>query len=77
MHLWVENGNSESETVETLDVSSRGARFVTKKMYQAGEVIYVSLPSEDNRPPVKIRARVVWSVKGSRDCIYGVMYVSG
>lgn len=77
MHLWVENGNSESETVETLDVSSRGARFVTKKMYQAGEVIYVSLPSEDSRPPVKIRARVVWSVKGSRDCIYGVMYVSG
>lgn len=76
MHLWVENGNGESETVETLDVSSIGARFVAKKSYQAGEAIYVSLPSEDSRPPVKKRARVVWSVKGSRDCVYGVMYVS-
>jgi hypothetical protein len=74
MLLRVRNKQGESETAQTLDVSKGGVRFLSKRTYQVGDSVYLTLPSADKPVPVETRGCIVRAELTQRGTAYGVRF---
>ncbi len=74
MLLRVRNKQGESEVAQTLDVSKGGVRFLSKRTYQAGDVVYMTLPSADKAVPTETRGCIVRAELSQRGTAYGVRF---
>lgn len=74
MLLRVRNKQGGSETAQTLDVSKGGVRFLSKRTYQVGDTIYLTLPSSDKTTPAETRGVIVRAELSQRGTSYGVRF---
>ena len=74
MLLRVRDSHGESEVAQTLDVSRGGVRFLGKRQYRVGDVLYLTLPSINKAIPIETRGRVVRSQPGPRGTFCGVKF---
>lgn len=74
MILRVRNEQGQSETAQTLDVSKGGVRFLSKRTYQVGDPVYLTLPSADKTTPTETRGCIVRAELSQRGTAYGVRF---
>jgi len=74
MLLRVRNNQGESEVAQTLDVSKGGVRFLSKRTYQVGDSVYLTLPSADKTAPTETRGCIVRAELSQRGTAYGVRF---
>jgi PilZ domain len=74
MLLRVRNKQGEAETAQTLDVSKGGVRFLSRRTYQVGDSVYVTLPSADKTTPTETRGCIVRAELNQRGTAYGVRF---
>jgi hypothetical protein len=74
MLLRVRDSHGEREMVQTHDVSRGGVSFLGKRPHQVGDVLYLSLPSDDKPVPLETRGRVVRSQSSLRGTLYGIKF---
>lgn len=72
LRIRMENG--ESETVQTLDVSKGGLRFLSRRDYQVGSAVYLTLPSSEKASPTETRGCIVRAESRQRGTAYGVRF---
>ena len=74
MLLRVRNKQGGSETAQTLDVSKGGVRFLSKRTYQVGDTVYLTLPSADKAVATETRGCIVRAELSQRGTSYGVRF---
>ncbi|MCL5670098.1 MAG: PilZ domain-containing protein [Acidobacteria bacterium] len=75
MRLRVRTSWGVTDIAQTRDVSKGGLCFLSTKIFNATDEIYITLPFADNQAPVETKARIVWSSLASSGRYYGVAYV--
>ena len=77
MLLRVRNKQGEAETAQTLDVSKGGVRFLSRRTYQVGDPVNLTLPSADKTTPTETRGCIVRAELTQRGTAYGVRFEKG
>ena len=75
MRLRVRNNWGVTDIAETRNVSKDGLCFVTTRIFNVGDEIYVTLPFADNQTPVETPAIVVWTRLAEDGRYYGACYL--
>ena len=75
MRLRVRNNWGVTDIAETRNVSKDGLCFVTTRIFNVGDEIYVTLPFADNQTPVETPAIVVWTRLAEDGRDYGACYL--
>lgn len=75
MRLKVRNSWGVSDIAQTRDVSKGGLCFLTTKIFNVGDEVFITLPFADNQAPVETSARIVWTSMAASGRFYGVCYV--
>jgi PilZ domain len=64
-----------TDVAQTRDVSKTGLCFLSTKIFNPNDEIYITLPFADNQSPVETKGRIVWSSLASSGRYYGVAYL--
>ena len=75
MRLRVRTSWGVTDIAQTRDVSKGGLCFLSAKIFNATDEIYITLPFADSQAPVETKARIVWSSLATSGRYYGVAYV--
>jgi len=75
MRLRVRNIWGVTDIAQTRNVSKGGLCFVSTKVFNVDDELYITLPFADNQTPVETPARVVWTRVVESGRVYGVCYV--
>jgi len=75
MRLRVRTSWGVTDIAQTRDVSKGGLCFLSNKVFNASEEVYITLPFADNQAPVETKCKIVWSSLSSSGRHYGVAYV--
>lgn len=75
MLMRIRRGSGETEVVQTVDASTSGICFVSRRRYHLGEDIFLRLPPPRGEMPVETKGRIVRSVQTSEGQHYGVSYL--
>jgi Tfp pilus assembly protein PilZ len=75
MRLKVRNAWGVTDIAQTRDVSKGGLCFLSSKIFNVADELFITLPFADNQAPVETLARVVWTQVGATTRFYGVCYV--
>ena len=75
MRVRVRTSWGVTDIAQTRDVSKGGLCFLSTKVFNASDEVYITLPFADNQAPVETKSRIVWSSLASSGRYYGVAYV--
>ena len=75
MRLRVRNSWGVTDIAQTRNVSKGGLCFVSAKVFNVEDELFITLPFADNQTPVETPARVVWTRLTETGRFYGVCYV--
>lgn len=75
MRVRVRNSWGVADIAQTRDVSKGGICFLTPKIFNVGDEVFVTLPFADNQAPVETRGKIVWTLMATAGRYYGVAYV--
>ena len=75
MRLRVRNTWGVTDIAQTRDVSKGGLCFLSAKIFNVGDELYITLPFADNQTPVETPARVVWTRQAEDGRFYGACYL--
>ncbi|HEX5410572.1 MAG TPA: PilZ domain-containing protein [Terriglobia bacterium] len=75
MRLMVRNSWGVTDIAQTRNVSKGGLCFVSTKLFNVGDELFITLPFADNQAPVETPAKVVWTRVAKSGRYYGVCYV--
>jgi hypothetical protein len=75
MRLRVRNSWGVTDIAQTRDVSKGGLCFVSAKVFNVNDELFITLPFADNQAPVETPARVVWTRLEDAGRYYGVCYI--
>jgi len=75
MRLRVRSSWGITDIAQTRDVSKGGLCFLSNKIFNPTDEVYITLPFADNQAPVETKARIVWTSMASAARYYGVAYV--
>jgi hypothetical protein len=75
MRIRVRNVWGISDIAQTKDVSKTGLCFVSIQRFQVDDEVYITLPFVDRQVPVESKAKIIWTLEGSVERVYGVCYV--
>ncbi|HKT12645.1 MAG TPA: PilZ domain-containing protein [Terriglobia bacterium] len=75
MRLRVRNSWGVTDIAQTRNVSKGGLCFVSTKVFNVEDELFITLPFADNQTPVETPARVVWTRLTETGRFYGVCYV--
>lgn len=77
MRLRVRNSWGVTDIAQTRDVSKGGLCFLSSKIFNVADELFITLPFADNQTPVETPARVVWSAVAESGAgrFYGVCYI--
>jgi PilZ domain len=75
MKLKVHNSWGVSDIAQTRDVSKGGLCFLSTKIFNVGDEVYITLPFADNQAPVETLAAIVWTSMAASGRFYGVCYM--
>ena len=75
MRLRVRNSWGVTDIAQTRNVSKGGLCFVSTKVFNVDDELFITLPFADNQAPVETPARVVWTRVLESGRSYGVSYV--
>lgn len=75
MRLRVRNSWGVTDIAQTRNVSKGGLCFVSTKVFNVNDELFITLPFADNQAPVETPARVVWTRVAEAGRFYGVCYI--
>ncbi|TAM81051.1 MAG: PilZ domain-containing protein [Acidobacteria bacterium] len=75
MRLMVRNSWGVTDIAQTRNVSKGGLCFVSAKVFNVGDELFITLPFAYNQAPVETPARVVWTQLTESGRQYGVCYL--
>ena len=75
MRLRVRNSWGVSEIAQTRNVSKGGLCFLSSRIHNVDDELFITLPFADNQTPVETPARVVWTRMAESGRLYGVCYI--
>lgn len=75
MRLRVRSSWGVTDIAQTRNVSKGGLCFVSSKVFNVNDELFITLPFADNQTPVETPARVVWTRVGESGRFYGVCYI--
>ncbi|HEV2248238.1 MAG TPA: PilZ domain-containing protein, partial [Terriglobia bacterium] len=75
MRLMVRNSWGVTDIAQTCNVSKGGLCFVSTRVYNVGDELFITLPFADNQTPVETPAKVVWTRLGKSGRYYGACYL--
>jgi PilZ domain len=75
MQLRVRNNWGVTDIAQTRDVSKGGLCFLSTKVFNVGDELYITLPFADNQVPVETPAVVVWTRLAEDGRYYGACYL--
>jgi hypothetical protein len=75
MRLRVRNSWGVTDIAQTRNVSKGGLCFVSNKLFNVDDELFITLPFADNQTPVETPARVVWARVEASGRVYGVCYI--
>lgn len=75
MRLRVRTGWGVTDIAQTSNVSKGGLCFMSTKVFNVGDELFITLPFADSQAPVETPARVVWTRVEGTGRVYGVCYV--
>jgi PilZ domain len=75
MRLRVRNVWGITDIAQTRDVSKGGLCFVSTRVFNVDDELFITLPFADNQAPVETPARVVWTRVAEAGRFYGVCYI--
>ena len=75
MRLMVRNSWGVTDIAQTRNVSKGGLCFVSTRIFNVGDELFITLPFADNQTPVETLAKVVWTRVGKSGRYYGACYV--
>ena len=75
MRVRVRTSWGVTDIAQTRDVSKGGLCFLSTKVFNPGDEVYITLPFADNQAPVETKGRIVWSSLASAGRYYGVEYI--
>jgi len=75
MLVRIRRGSGETEVVQTVDASTAGICFISRRRYQVGEDVFLRLPPPRGQMPVETKGRIVRSLHLSAGQQYGVNYL--
>src|SRR5579875_1542842 len=75
MRLKVRNNWGVTDIAQTRDVSKGGLCFLSTKIFNVGDELFITLPFADNQTPVETPARIVWTAMAETGRYYGVCYI--
>ena len=75
MRVPIRDMRHETEMVQTVDASKSGLCVASKKVYQIGEEIHITLPFAEGQLPSEKKGKIVWRREGSNGRLYGIKYV--
>jgi hypothetical protein len=75
MRLRVRNSWGVTDIAQTRNVSKGGLCFVSTKVFNVNDELFITLPFADNQAPVETPAKVVWTRLADAGRYYGVCYI--
>jgi PilZ domain len=75
MRLRVRNSWGVTDIAQTRNVSKGGLCFLSAKIFNVGDELFITLPFADNQAPVETPSRVVWTKVVDSGRLYGVCYL--
>lgn len=75
MRLRVRNSWGVTDVAQTRNVSKGGLCFLSTKIFNVGDELFITLPFADNQAPVETVSRVVWTKVADSGRLYGVCYL--
>ena len=73
MLVRIRDGRNKVENVQTLDASKSGLGFVSRRKYEVGEQVYLTLPlPEGPKESKETPGRIVRAYQGTAGQVYGV-----
>jgi hypothetical protein len=75
MRLRVRNNWGVTDIAQTRDVSKGGLCFISTKVFNVNDELFITLPFAANQTPVETPARVVWTRLADAGRYYGVCYL--
>ncbi len=75
MRVRVRNSWGLTDVAQTRDVSKAGVCFLTTKVFNVGEDVFIILPFAANSVPVETKGAIVWSASTTEGRYFGVKYL--
>jgi len=76
MRLRIRTSWGVTDIAQTRDVSKAGLCFLSSKIFNVGDEVFITLPFADSQAPVETLAKIIWTLPGAASGrFYGVCYI--